>query len=393
MTRERAQHRYSAELKQRLVAEIEAGHLSIREAARDAQTTVTLMHQWLEEYGRFKPKRDIVEVVMKSEQDKIAALEKALADAHLKLRVYDELITQANRMYKTDFKKKLWFPVADTCCGNGDHVAHVCAALGYSRDAYYKRQSRSSSDADAEQRAAALVTAQIAVVRAAQPRVGTRKLQRHLAVAGIAIGRDRLFRLLGDTGQLVRRKPRYTRTTYAQHAYAVAPNLVRGRPLTGPRQVLVSDITYLRLGGGRFVYLFLVTDLYARRIVGWHLSLDLSHHAALIALQHAIATLGDVTGVVHHSDRGTQYCCHAYQQLLRARHMLASMTDADHCYQNAVAERVNGILKDEFDLDAEFPSMHSAQQAVTHAVSIYNAVRLHSRLHYQTPDTVFANAA
>ena len=107
MTRERAQHRYSPDLKQRLVDEIEAGHLSIREAARDAQTTVTLMHQWLEEYGRFKPKRDIVEVVMKSEQDKIAALEKALADAHLKLRVYDELITQANRRFKTDLKKTL----------------------------------------------------------------------------------------------------------------------------------------------------------------------------------------------------------------------------------------------------------------------------------------------
>ena len=110
MTRERAQHRYSAELKQRLVAEIEAGHLSIRETARDAQTTVTLMHQWLDEYGRFKPKRDIVEVVMKREQDKITALEKALADAHLKLVVYDELITQANRLYKTDLKKSFGAP-------------------------------------------------------------------------------------------------------------------------------------------------------------------------------------------------------------------------------------------------------------------------------------------
>ncbi len=101
----RLQHQYSAELKQRLVEEIEAGHLSIREAARDAQTTVTLMHQWLAEYGRFKPKRDIVEVVMKSEQDRIAALEKALAEAHLTLQVYDELITQANKHYKTDLKK------------------------------------------------------------------------------------------------------------------------------------------------------------------------------------------------------------------------------------------------------------------------------------------------
>ena len=106
----RMQHRYSNELKQRLVEEIEAGHLSIREAARDAQTTVTLMHQWLEEYGRFKPKRDIVEVVMKSEQDKIAALEKALAEAHLKIRVYDELINQANKRYKTDIKKNFGMP-------------------------------------------------------------------------------------------------------------------------------------------------------------------------------------------------------------------------------------------------------------------------------------------
>lgn len=102
---ERAQHRYSNELKQRLVEEIERGHLSVREAARDARTSVTMIQKWLEEYGRFKPKRDIVEVVMKSEQDQIAALEKALAEAHLKLRVYDELIAQANKRFKTDIKK------------------------------------------------------------------------------------------------------------------------------------------------------------------------------------------------------------------------------------------------------------------------------------------------
>lgn len=102
---ERAHHRYSSELKQRLVEEIERGHLSKREAARDAQTSVTMIQKWLEEYGRYQPKRDVVEVVMKSEQDKIAALEKALAEAHLKLRVYDELITQANKRYKTDIKK------------------------------------------------------------------------------------------------------------------------------------------------------------------------------------------------------------------------------------------------------------------------------------------------
>lgn len=110
MTRISKHHRYSGELKQRLVDEIEAGHLSIREAAETAQAAVTLVHQWLTEYGRFKPKREIVEVVMKSEQDQIAALEKALAAAHLKLEVYDELITQANRHFQTDLKKSFGAP-------------------------------------------------------------------------------------------------------------------------------------------------------------------------------------------------------------------------------------------------------------------------------------------
>lgn len=103
-------HQVSPELKQRLVDDIEAGHLSLREAASDARVSVTMVRRWLEEFGRFKPKRDVVEVVMRSEQDTIAALEKALADAHLKLRVYEELITQANKRYKTDIKKNFGTP-------------------------------------------------------------------------------------------------------------------------------------------------------------------------------------------------------------------------------------------------------------------------------------------
>ena len=106
----RAFHQYSAELKQRLVEEVESGHLSLREAARDAQTSVPMIQKWLDEYGRFKPKRDIVEVVMKSEQARITALESALAEAHVTLQVYEELITQANKAYKTDLKKNFGTP-------------------------------------------------------------------------------------------------------------------------------------------------------------------------------------------------------------------------------------------------------------------------------------------
>jgi transposase-like protein len=130
----RMQHQYSAELKQRLVEEIEAGHVSIREAARDARTTVTLVHQRLAEYGRFKPKRDIVEVVMKSEQDQIAALKQALADAHLKLAVYDELITQANKRYKTDLKKSFGLtPSTPSEAAGSSSVSTPSAASSHAR--------------------------------------------------------------------------------------------------------------------------------------------------------------------------------------------------------------------------------------------------------------------
>lgn len=229
-------------------------------------------------------------------------------------------------------------------------------------------------------------------LRVAQPRMGARKLHAQLTEAGPPIGRDRLLTLLRTTGRLVQRKPRFTRTTYSHHGYAVAPNVLKTTTVTAPGQVVVSDITYLRLTH-TFVYLFLVTDLYSRKIVGWHVSRDLSHHAALIALQRAIATLGNVRGVLHHSDRGSQYCCHDYLQQLAAVGMLPSMTDENHCYQNAVAERINGILKDEFDLDAVFPSVPAVVAAVEHAVATYNAVRTHWSLDLQTPDHVFYQTA
>jgi putative transposase len=237
------------------------------------------------------------------------------------------------------------------------------------------------------------VLAEVDARRVEQPRVGTRKLHADLAAAGVHVGRDHLFTALRETGRLVPRKRRGTHTTYSRHGYAVAPNRLKTMTVTAPRQVVVSDITYLRVERGRFAYLFLVTDLCSRRIVGRHLSRDLSHHAALIALDHASRTLGPLTGVVHHSDRGSQYCCHEYLAALSARGMLPSMTDENPCYQNAVAERVNGILKDEFDLDAVFPSFHAAQQAVDHAITLYNTVRRHGSLELHTPDAVFQHAA
>ena len=235
--------------------------------------------------------------------------------------------------------------------------------------------------------------AHVAAVRQTQPRVGTRKLHRHLQQAGYPIGRDRLFTWLRAAHALVPRKRRGTATTYSRHRYAVAPNRLKDATITAPGQAVVSDITYLRVAPDGFAYLFLVSDVYSRRIVGWHVSRDLTHHAALQALQQALTTVRAVGGLVHHSDRGSQYCCHAYLRALAAAQVLPSMTDADHCYQNAIAERINGILKDEFDLDAVFPSAHAARWAVDRAIYTYNTIRLHGSLGLQTPTQVFHQAA
>ena len=230
-------------------------------------------------------------------------------------------------------------------------------------------------------------------IRAHEPRVGTRKLKDRLEKNGLTIGRDTLFALLREKGRLVKRKKRATRTTYSRHGYAVAPNRLKGMDVTAPRQVVVSDITYLRIGVREFAYLFLITDLYSRKIVGWHLSRDLSHNSALIALDNAVNSMGDVSGMVHHSDRGCQYCCHEYLRYLSTKGIVPSMTDENHCYQNAVAERVNGILKDEFNLDAVFISWAVALHAVQTAVGVYNTKRTHWSLKLRTPECVYQEAA
>lgn len=129
--------------------------------------------------------------------------------------------------------------------------------------------------------------AQVDARRVVQPRVGTQKLHAALAAAGVRVGRDALHTQLRDAGRLMKRKRRGTQTTYSRHRYAVAPNRLKTMDVTARRQVVVSDITYLRLTRGTFAYLFLVTDLFSRHIVGSHVSRDLSHHAALVALDAA----------------------------------------------------------------------------------------------------------
>jgi len=157
--------------------------------------------------------------------------------------------------------------------------------------------------------------------------------------------------------------------------------------VTAPCQVLVADITYIPLHSGH-AYLFLITDAYSRMIVGYHLSRNLQHHGAVEALKMALEHIPNPKGVIHHSDRGCQYCCHDFLAEVYKWELKGSMTDREHCAQNALAERMNGILKSEFLLDAGFSSFEQAQYAVKDAVFNYNSLRIHGQLGGKTPEEV-----
>lgn len=261
--------------------------------------------------------------------------------------------------------------------------------LGVTRDAYYKKLKREYVGDVEESQVLELVDK----IREDEPRVGTRKLQDRLIKSGRTVGRDSLFCLLKKTDRLIKPKKSFSKTTYSHHDYAVAPNRIKEMAVTAPKQVLVSDITYIRMTRGEFAYLFLVTDRFSRRIVGYHVSRDLTHYSALMALHNAIKLMGDVTGAIHHTDRGCQYCCHEFLRYLGEHKMLSSMTDESHCYQNAIAERVNGILKDEFNLDAIFGNFNEVQLAVAKAIWVYNTKRTHWSLGLRTPEQVYKEAA
>lgn len=202
------------------------------------------------------------------------------------------------------------------------------------------------------------------------------------------IGRDYLARLLKKYClQVFRRKRRQVKTTYSRHGYAVGPNLAKDLRPQKPNELLVADITYLSLEKGH-VYLFLITDAFSRMIVGWHIAQSLSHEGAIAALQMALKIIPNPQGVIHHTDRGAQYCCHDFLDEIRKWKLQSSMTDADHCAQNALAEAMNGILKTEFLLDSVFKSFAQAKAAVAEAIDTYNHFRIHGQLNERTPAEV-----
>ena len=206
------------------------------------------------------------------------------------------------------------------------------------------------------------------------------------------MGRDKFFTLLRDNKLLIERKRSFTRTTDSNHPFRKYTNQIKDLTITRKNQVWVSDITYIRTLEG-FRYLSLITDLYSRKIVGYELSNSLSIEGCMKALKRAFKLLDKSEKLIHHSDRGVQYCCKEYTGLLIKKGITISMTEVDHCYENAYAERVNGILKQEYGLEDTFNSEQQALKAVKEAVFIYNTDRLHTSLGFKTPDMVYFKEA
>lgn len=201
------------------------------------------------------------------------------------------------------------------------------------------------------------------------------------------LGRDKFFDILRNKKLLVKRRKKYAYTTNSFHRFRMYKNAFKNKLLTAPHQALVSDITYLRTGNG-FVYLSLITDAYSRKITGWSLSDSLSIEGAIEAFKMAVKQLPAKKGIIHHSDRGIQYCSNGYVSLLNKHKMTISMTEENHCYENALAERVNGILKEEFLLDTTFADKATAQKAVKEAIASYNTLRPHWSLNLCTPQQI-----
>ena len=271
-------------------------------------------------------------------------------------------------------------------------VSDTCYCFKLKRDSYYKFQRRYKQQEAIVVQVLKLVKQE----RKQQPRVGTRKLYNALYkdfhVANLKIGRDRLFDILRGNNMLVKTKRAYAKTTNSYHHFHKYNNLIKELEITKPNQVWVSDITYIRTVKG-FCYLALITDLYSRKIIGHDLSDSLELTGCLRAFKKALYHARPKTGLIHHSDRGVQYCSHMYVNELKKRGIEISMTEENHCYENAVAERVNGILKDEFYLDQCFFSTTFAKKATKSAIKLYNNKRLHLSLGYKTPNMVFENAA
>jgi transposase InsO family protein len=269
-------------------------------------------------------------------------------------------------------------------CSRG--LRGFCRLLGYSPQAYYQYQKISGKRSLEED----LLIQQVLYHRTFQPRLGCRKLHEMMEpfMEGhdMYIGRDLLFDLLRENDLLIiKRRRSQPQTTDSNHWLRKYPDLIKDIRLSRADELWVSDITYIRLRKKKFAYLSLITDAYSRKIVGFCMNIDLSATGPLKALEMALKGRSGDMPLIHHSDRGSQYCGDGYVTLLKSNAINISMTQSGNPRDNAIAERVNGILKQEL-LENAYPNVKQAQCSAEIAIDIYNRLRPHSSVDMMTPE-------
>lgn len=261
----------------------------------------------------------------------------------------------------------------------------LCDLFGKSRQAYYQRLKYNYK----EEVKAEILLQLIAKERKKMPRLGGRKLLVRIQPklpGELYLGRDSLFDFLREKGLLVRKRRNQIRTTFSSHWLRKYPNIIKDLVPQRAHQLWVSDITYIETKQG-FGYLSLITDAYSRKIVGWALGSTLEAKHTISALKMALRQLPKgVRDVIHHSDRGVQYCCEDYVKILKENHFRISMTENGDPLENSIAERVNGILKDEWLNHIKLETLEEAHKELTQIIKTYNGQRPHLSLDMNTPE-------
>ena len=263
-------------------------------------------------------------------------------------------------------------------------VVLMCRVLNVVPSGYYAWRHRSPSKKTGRDQ---VLTVHVrATFKASRRRYGSPRVHAELRATGHCVARKRVARLMREDGLRARPRRRFVTTTQSKHKHAIAPNVVaRKFEVSAPNQVWVSDLTYLRTKTG-FVYLAVVLDLFARRVVGWAVSDNLDATIAVTALQRALALRPAPRGLVHHSDRGVHYACGEYRAVLAANNMRPSMSRKGNCWDNAVAESFFSSLKFELEQDANWDDVHDVQRAISEYIDgFYNSERRHSHNEYMSP--------
>lgn len=258
----------------------------------------------------------------------------------------------------------------------------LCGLFGRSKQAFYQHHRKADENRIDKER----ILLHIREIRDNLPGCGVRKIHEMLRRyhQPCHIGRDRLFDLLREEGMLIRKRKRKKRTTYSDHHMRVYPNAVTDVIPVRPNEIWVSDITYLQYLDKDY-YLFLVTDAYSHKIVGWTLSDNMKVNNAVQALRMALRQRKDKNHLIHHSDRGSQYASYKYMRLLKRNGIMPSMTENGDPRENAIAERVNGILKEEFFKYMQLTE-NNINKEIANAITNYNTRRIHYSIGLMTPE-------